>query len=91
MRRYTAGDYFDVADCVVMMESFAARDATAEARSIAQRFAAAAVGPPPAHLAPGPPLPFGSVAQRVPVKINPGGGGGKAGLGRRRCKLTVCV
>ena len=29
------GDYFDVADCVVVMEGFAPRDATADAKAIA--------------------------------------------------------
>ena len=37
------GDYFDVADCVVLMDSFRASDATADAKRISQQFGGMAV------------------------------------------------
>ncbi|KAK9844049.1 hypothetical protein WJX81_003003 [Elliptochloris bilobata] len=62
-----SGDYFGVADTVVCMDSFRARDVTAEAHAIDARF-----GPSPA-LDDGGGAPYGAVRQRVPVSILPGG------------------
>jgi len=57
-----SGDYFDVADKVVMMESFAPRDVTDEAIAIGRRFATPEADAMAAAAAA---APFGSVAQRV--------------------------
>jgi predicted ABC-class ATPase len=53
------GDYFAVADCVLMMREFRPYEVTAEARRIA------AEGPPPPRS--GPALPLDRVAGRIPV------------------------
>jgi hypothetical protein len=57
-----SGDYFDVADRVIMMESFAPKDVTHEAAGIARRFATPEAAALHAAAAA---APFGSVAQRV--------------------------
>lgn len=61
-----SGDYFDVADTVVMMESFSPRDVTAEARAIAQRFQTAEGA---SLMAAASAAPFGSVAARMPLEL----------------------
>ncbi|GAQ88498.1 hypothetical protein KFL_004340050 [Klebsormidium nitens] len=66
-----SGDYFDVADTVVMMESFAPRDVTSEAKAIAADFGGAPGVPPENGNAP-----FGRLVSRFPVDIYPLSGGG---------------
>jgi predicted ABC-class ATPase len=61
-----SGDYFDVADRVVMMENFAPADVTAEAHAIARRFATPEADALATAAAA---APFGSVAQRIVASV----------------------
>lgn len=61
-----SGDYFDVADRVVMMENFAPADVTAEAHAIGRRFATPEADVLAAAAAA---APFGSVAQRIVASV----------------------
>jgi len=68
-----SGDFFDLADCVVVMEAFRPSDATAAARDVARRYPRRAA--PTAAAAP---PPFGPARPRVPLP-----GGFDAWRGRR--------
>ena len=92
-----SGEYFEVADVVIAMESYAPRDVTAQAHAIAARYAAAAgggggAGGGGAIVMPAavPASSYGSVADRTILSIHsrpaPGGGlGGFEGLLAERC------
>jgi len=56
-----SGDYFEVADCVVMMDCYTPKDVTAEAHMISEKHG----GIPVSDRSPAPP--FGTVAVRKPV------------------------
>jgi len=74
-----SGDFFDLADCVVVMEAFRPSDATAAARDVARRYprrAAPTAAPIAAPIAA--PPPFGPARPRVPLP-----GGFDAWRGRR--------
>jgi predicted ABC-class ATPase len=56
-----SGDYFEVADCVVMMDCYAPKDVTTEAHAISDQHG----GVPVSKRSPAPP--FGTVAVRKPI------------------------
>jgi predicted ABC-class ATPase len=70
-----SGDYFDVADRVIAMESFAAVDVTGEARAIASRYATERRKEGGSA--------FGSITPRIPVKESL-----DASKGRRDVKIS---
>lgn len=57
------GDYFSVADHVIMMENYRAHDVTAQAKGIAADPSLGAAG---AGVGANPPAPFGALSRRVP-------------------------
>jgi len=71
-----SGDYFDVADCVIMMEAYRPRDVTGEARRIAEKYKAERKPEGGEH--------FGEVTPRrvVPESLNPR-------RGKREIKVQV--
>ena len=72
-----SGDYFDVADTVIMMDSYQPRDVTQEAKLIAQRYRYERHAEGGEH--------FGSIRPRrpVPQSINPRKGSGKLAIKAR--------
>lgn len=75
-----SGDYFKVANHVIMFDSYRCMDKTAEAKAIVQQFEGANTGPAP-------PLPFGALSRRV---VQPGSAlqtGGKV-TARGKAKIS---
>ena len=71
-----SGDYFDVADTVIMMRDYAPQDVTAQARTIAARSPTGRTAERPA--------PLGPVTPRVPLAT-----GFDASRGRRDVKISI--
>jgi len=68
-----SGDYFEVAQRVIAMDAFKAKDVTSAAHSVAQRFGLT--------YSTSAPVPFGSLTPRTPVLVYPGNaGGGREGV-----------
>ncbi len=71
-----SGDYFDVADTVIMMDEYRPRDVTAEARAIAERYRAERKPEGGTH--------FGDITHRIPLaeSLDPS-------RGKREVKITA--
>ena len=66
-----AGDYFEVADCVICMDCFQARDVTQQAHAIAEQFGRT-------YTACGQEQAFGPVKPRVLASLHPGNPNGES-------------
>ncbi len=78
-----SGDYFESADTVIAMESYAARDVTAEARAISEKYASERASEGGEG--------FGEVRPRIPVRgsLDPGKGKRGVKIGARGLKTIL--